>query len=120
MKRYGKDFALGVLEALGIFVLLVLVFVAYGCTDNRWYRVLIVRSGSMTPVFYTGDLIIISHNDPTVTLSPGTIITFKVKGRIVTHRIVGVVEDGYITKGDANKRGGYLGRYAGQHLPDHQ
>jgi hypothetical protein len=36
MKRYGKDFMLGVLEALGIFVLLVLVFVAYGCTDNRW------------------------------------------------------------------------------------
>lgn len=102
MKRYAKQIALGVLEALGIFVLLALVFVAYGCTDNRWYRVLIVRSGSMTPVFYTGDLIVIGHYDPEATLSPGTIITFKVKGRIVTHRIVAVADDGYVTKGDAN------------------
>jgi signal peptidase len=101
MKTKWKEGVFGTLDALGIFALVILMLIAYGCTNNRWYRVLIVRSGSMTPVFHTGDLILISRPSGEV-LDPGTIITFRVGDKIVTHRIVDLEQGGYITKGDAN------------------
>ena len=75
------------------------------------HPVMVVLSGSMTPVIRTGDLVI----DNPVTaegasnLHVGQIISFRSapgSSTIFTHRIVGVTTTGgtvsYITKGDAN------------------
>jgi signal peptidase I len=101
MNKRWKEGLYGMLDALGIFALVVLIIIAYGCTNNRWYRMLVVRSGSMAPVLNAGDLILISR-PPEEILDPGTIITFRVGDKIVTHRIVQVTPEGYITQGDAN------------------
>lgn len=76
------------------------------------HPVMIVLSGSMTPVIRTGDLVI----DDSVTaaqarhLHVGQIISVRDtpgSQTIITHRIVGVLHTGgrvsYITKGDANQ-----------------
>ena len=75
------------------------------------HPVMIVLSGSMTPVIRTGDLIV----DDSITASQaehlqvGQIISFRSapgSQMILTHRIVGIEHSGgtvsYITKGDAN------------------
>ncbi|MCC8027076.1 MAG: signal peptidase I [Clostridium sp.] len=60
----------------------------------------IVLSGSMEPAFSAGDLIIVHREEQYRT---GDIITFTEEGEMVTHRIEGVTDQGFITKGDANK-----------------
>ena len=78
-----------------------LLFLAYGNLPNRWYHVLYVYSGSMAPAINPGDLIIITP--PTQNLEPGMVLTMRVDGQIVTHRLVEIRSDGaLITQGDAN------------------
>jgi signal peptidase len=97
------------LGAAGNLVLMLLVilaaFLAYGNLNNRWYRVLVVNSGSMAPTFNAGDLIVIVRSPEPEELQPGMIVTFQTKeGDVVTHRIVRIEPEGYIkTKGDANE-----------------
>jgi len=59
----------------------------------------IVRSGSMSPVFNAGDIII---TGPVHQVVPGQIITFLKDGQVVTHRAVSVENGQITTKGDAN------------------
>jgi signal peptidase len=66
------------------------------------YEVLIVRSGSMEPTLSTGGVVIVDRN----ALSPrvGTIASFRqLDGTMVTHRVVGMDGERYITRGDANR-----------------
>lgn len=66
------------------------------------YAFLEVVSGSMEPTIQTGDLIIINQKEKDY--KEGNIVTFiDVNGSFVTHRIVGMTSNGYLTKGDANK-----------------
>ena len=73
------------------------------------FGVSIVRvvTGSMEPSIHSGDYIIVKKTDPN-TLAEGDIICFysadrEIYGRLNTHRIVKVLEDGsFITKGDSN------------------
>lgn len=96
-----RQVLLGARDGLAAFVLVALLFIAYGSINNRWYRMVIVTSGSMSPVFEAGDMIVITP--PPEELSPGMIVCFQMGEEIVTHRIVGVDADGRIsTKGDAN------------------
>ncbi len=66
-----------------------------------------VQSGSMTPTFAVGSLLVVGQLDPS-RVEPGMAITFEdpaEPGKLVTHRVVGVApgkELGFITKGDAN------------------
>ena len=83
-------------------IIFFLIFLAYGNLPNRWYHILYVYSGSMSPAINPGDLIIITP--PTKVLEPGMILTMRVDGKLVTHRLLGISSDGLvITKGDANK-----------------
>ncbi len=59
----------------------------------------IVLSGSMEPEIHTNDLIVNKARDSYET---GDIITFKTGTALITHRIVGESEGGFITRGDAN------------------
>jgi len=79
-------------------VCLLVLFVAYGLLDNRWYRVLAVEGGSMEPTISWGDAVVITR--PPAELKPGMIITMEVGRQLVTHRVIGV--NPLRTKGDAN------------------
>lgn len=88
------------------------------------YQMMEVLSGSMSPVFEAGDVIVIKPV-PTAQIKNGDIITFRSSTNskmIITHRVVDIAsENGLViqTKGDANnaadqfkvESGDVLGRY---------
>ena len=65
----------------------------------------VVTTGSMEPVIYGGDLVIVKTADPSK-LKEKDIISFKEGDAVITHRIIKLTEtDGkpaFVTKGDAN------------------
>ena len=64
------------------------------------YACAIINSGSMQPTISVSDLLIIKGLD---FYQEGDIVTYvSDSGSMVTHRIVTVSQDGYITQGDAN------------------
>jgi len=94
-----------VFTVLGSLLFLFLAFIAYGvAVNNSLYKLILVTSDSMTPVFKSGDLIMIVRVDPDQ-VKVGDIVTFQTKDhKLLTHRIVEIKEDGEIvTKGDANE-----------------
>lgn len=70
------------------------------------YRPMIVLSGSMSPVFEAGDMILIKDVENPAALQKGDITCYLISGKATTHRIIQVAEkDGqtaYVTKGDYN------------------
>ena len=92
------------------------------------YSPVIVLSGSMSPEFETGEMIIIKKVDP-ATLKVHDVICFMEEETAVTHRIMEVQQqDGatlYITQGDANSAEDATpvsaeqiqGKYIGVHFP---
>ncbi len=69
------------------------------------YSPVIVLSGSMSPAFETGDMILLQKTDP-YTLKVNDVICYMEEESAVTHRIMEVQQqDGapmYVTRGDAN------------------
>ncbi|MDR7239079.1 signal peptidase I [Neobacillus drentensis] len=70
----------------------------------------VIRSNSMYPVWERGDMVVIDNLNLDENISKGDIVFFKAKkGSLATkgwiaHRIIGGnAEEGFITKGDANK-----------------
>jgi len=64
-----------------------------------------VYTGSMEPAIPVGSIAVIKPADPE-TLKVGDIIYFKIESEsatTVTHRILNITNEGYITKGDANE-----------------
>jgi signal peptidase I len=65
------------------------------------YEVLVVRSGSMEPTVATGGVVIVDRNDRL--LRVGDIASFREPdGNVVTHRVIGLDNRAYVTRGDAN------------------
>ena len=62
----------------------------------------VVLSGSMEPALSPGDVVIVDASGP---VGVGDVITYRTAGDSVptTHRVVGAVDGGYETKGDANE-----------------
>lgn len=73
--------------------------------DFMGYKPFIVLSGSMEPVFASGDLVLVKEV-PADSLNEGDIIAFREGNAVVTHRIMTITaEDGarhFVTKGDNN------------------
>ena len=69
------------------------------------YKPFIVLTGSMEPVFYAGDLVLVKVVDAE-SLGANDIIAFREGNSVITHRILEVVETDegleFITKGDNN------------------
>ncbi|MCD6241513.1 signal peptidase I [Candidatus Bathyarchaeota archaeon] len=64
-----------------------------------------VYTGSMEPAIPVGSVVVIKPANPD-TLKVGDIICFKIEGEsstTVTHRIINITDEGFITKGDANE-----------------
>ncbi len=71
----------------------------------RWTSV-VITSGSMSPPFRIGDVVVASPHDGRG-LDPGTVVVFSDPARpgLVTYRIESVNPDGsYLTSGDANRQ----------------
>jgi signal peptidase len=69
------------------------------------YKPFIVLTGSMEPVFYSGDLVMVKEVEAS-SLQIGDVIAFREGTAVITHRIVQVEGAGkdlrFITKGDNN------------------
>lgn len=71
------------------------------------WQLLSVQSGSMSPTFAVGSLLVVGQLDP-ADVAPGMAITFEdpaASGKLVTHRVVGAAPGeqlAFITRGDAN------------------
>jgi len=84
------------------FLLAILVFMLIPLLPKAPYSLKMVTSNSMRPTFSTGALVVIV---PEENYQVGQVITYQAseyEQDIVTHRIVGKDEGGFITKGDAN------------------
>lgn len=71
-------------------------------------RPLVVLSGSMSPTYDVGDVVVVRPVDP-ASLQVGDVVTYQSRPGhpdLTTHRVVGVVLEGerrsYVTRGDAN------------------
>jgi signal peptidase I len=65
------------------------------------YDVLIVRGGSMEPTIHVGSVVIVDRNSRSPRV--GTATSFRDPGgALITHRVIGIDEGGYETRGDAN------------------
>ena len=87
------------------------------CAHGPGYKPVAVYSGSMEPTIHVGGLAL-DRAIPSKNVRVGDVITFSdpyVKGRLVTHRVIHVLETphglAYRTKGDANP-GAIRGRFA--------
>ena len=89
------------LSLAGNLALILLLFLAYGSVDNRWYRVITGEGNSMSPTMHYGDLMVIARPPREIPLQ--TIVLMNIDGSFVTHRLIGWDENGRpITQGDAN------------------
>lgn len=94
----------GLLSAVSVVVIVLAAFFARPMLSivlRTDVPMAVVSSWSMEPVLHVGDMIIVIG---THKVSEGKIILFEspIHGRLVVHRVVGIAEKGYITKGDAN------------------
>ncbi len=90
-----------VLFGLAAFVLAATALLVFVGHTNMY----IVRSDSMKPVFGAGDLVFIAPIDGFLGTNPqvGSIVTYRMGEKLITHRVVEVTPDGYRTKGDSNE-----------------
>ena len=68
-------------------------------TEAIPFKILVVKSGSMYPSINIGDIVIIKKQD---NYKIGDIISYKEENYLITHRIVGMKNNDFITKGDFN------------------
>lgn len=90
---------------IGFALVIVLPFVIFTYVTSKSplffdFRSFVVLTGSMEPVLPVGSMV---YTQPKPSYTVGEMITFKdVESRTVTHRIIEVQGDKFITKGDAN------------------
>ena len=68
-------------------------------SDFFGYSIFEVQTGSMADAINAGDWIIVKSAS---NIKLDDVITFKQDGEFITHRVIGVYNDTYVTKGDAN------------------
>jgi|WetSurMetagenome_2_1015567.scaffolds.fasta_scaffold35276_3 signal peptidase I len=94
----GRVFVCG-LFVLGVVLLVAILFFRLSPS----YHAYVVTGDSMSPAVAKGDLVIVGPSGGTLThpLSPGSVVTFRVGGGLVTHRVVAIEGGRLITRGDA-------------------
>ena len=61
----------------------------------------IVGTDSMAPSLRAGDLVLLRPTGKVI--NPGTVVTYQFQNELITHRVVEVVGDMLVTKGDNNQ-----------------
>lgn len=69
---------------------------------HQGYRLYAVRTGSMTPTYPTGSLLLDAPARPGLP-RVGQVVTFRTSDGLVTHRVKALTTAGIKTKGDANR-----------------
>lgn len=65
------------------------------------FEALVVRSGSMAPSITTGGIVVVDRAARLPTI--GVVASFREPdGTVVTHRVVGIIDGRFVTRGDAN------------------
>jgi signal peptidase I len=88
-------------------LLAVVLLSALGTGLALWhsgYRLYAVQTGSMTPTYEPGDVVI--DEPPSSEYAAGDVVTFRAHGgaaAVTTHRVHAVTDEGIETKGDANR-----------------
>lgn len=90
-----KDFIFRIIYILLIIYLLIFVPSLWG------QKPLVVISGSMEPTLKVGGILYYEKIDLNE-LDEGDILVYQTKEHIISHRIVDINENGFITKGDIN------------------
>lgn len=89
-----------------VLLLLVIVLLIAGQALGQPILLGFVETGSMQPTLETGDGFVAVPSAIAGSPEPGDVAVFRAEelhgGGLVTHRIVGVTEQGYVTRGDAN------------------
>ena len=98
MKKAMKIFQYISLSIAAILIVIFLIPNLFGI------RTFIVVSGSMEPTIKTGSIAYINTNVNVKDIEEGDIICFNVDDVQVTHRVIKVNEDSFITKGDFNNQ----------------
>jgi len=89
-----------ILTLINVFLVYSLIFQKSILTKIFGFGILVVNSGSMNPELSIGEVIVIKEKD---LYKIGDIITMSVNNEyLVTHRIVDINDNKYITKGDNN------------------
>lgn len=113
-KRQIKTHAIGIYNMLRrtatdlLTVLAVVVVIALVVGQLTGQPVLLgyVTSGSMSPTLEAGDGFVAAPTGMSDDIEPGDVVVFDAVelqgGGLTTHRVVGVTEDGYLTRGDNN------------------
>ena len=84
-----------------IIIVLGVAFIGLFCFGIQPY---VVESGSMQPTIETGSVCFVNKRANYEDMQVGDIIAFKLdSGAFVTHRINAITNEGFETKGDANK-----------------
>lgn len=91
-----KEIIIKILYLLILLYLIIFVPIFWG------YKPLVVISGSMEPILKVGGILYYEKYDIN-DFKKGDILVYKTKKHIVSHRVVKRVNNGFITKGDANK-----------------
>ena len=90
-----KDFIFRIIYILLIIYLLIFVPSLWG------QKPLVVISGSMEPTLKVGGILYYEKIDIDE-FNEGDILVYQTKDHIISHRIVDIIEDDFITKGDKN------------------
>ncbi len=103
-KKEGKEILEGIVIAIVLYLVISLTLSYALKVDNP---VAVVISGSMEPVYYRGDIIVIKGTDP-ASIQVGDIVVYKrpYQDIPIVHRAINIIEeDGalyFVTKGDNN------------------
>ena len=101
-----RRFLLSLLGLLVVYVTMSLALSAVAPALGFGWTSVVITSGSMSPPFRIGDVVVASPHDGRG-LTPGTVVVFSdpTRSGLLTHRIESTNPDGsYVTKGDANLR----------------
>ena len=84
-----------------IIYFLILIYILIFVPTIFGHKPLVVISNSMNPILKVGGILYYENIDLNE-LKVGDILVYKTKAHIISHRIVEIKEEGFITKGDAN------------------
>ena len=90
---------LGVVLAFNVYTIAARAITKQLQPDVFGFSVAVVISGSMQDAIDINDMVLIHEKKD---YSVGDVITFRSGDSLVTHRIVGTAQGGFVTKGDAN------------------